>query len=356
MAVQFEVRRGDQHLGAFSVQDIRIMATSGKLQPSDEIRQVGTQLWVSAGATKGLEFSSVSSTGNASPTSVASPAMTDDSETGLMGVAIFANLIALLVNLLRGLLGRGRIIRNASSARTLGHLLLLIVSVLYLLGSLWVAIKVDSMEIMLLGVGVFIAMGVGQYVADKFIAAGTSLLRSTPTSLNNLVLLDVIGLVAVLIGLAALGAGVVTAIQTDSLLPLILGFFALLIYLLCGSMAYCPEALNITHAKSASAGEEAIGLASFFIKTLLLLAPFFYLIGALASIVVTCMGLYALLDDQWPILGYQRITMAGWIMLAASFYPLILYVIFLVYYLFIDVIRAILNIDSNVENIHKSDG
>ena len=357
MSTQFEIRRGDQHLGTFTANDIRAMAASGDLKPSDEIRKAGTERWAPAEATKDLEFPTVPLAESDSPTPVSLPAPTGDIKTGLMGVAIYANLVALLVNLLRDLLGHGKILRSTANAQTLAHGLLVIVSVLFILGSLWLSIKTDSISILLIGVGGFIAMGVGQYAADKFIAAGSRLLQSTPTSINNTVLLDVIGLVAVLVGLVSLGGGAVTSIQTESLPPIAVGFFTLLICLIFGSMAFCPEALNITPAKDTSAGEEAIGLASFFIKALLFLAPFLYLAGAFVSGIMILTGFYALTGgDRAMFDAMSQISTAGGIMISFSFYPLILYIIFLVYYLLIDVIRAILNIDSNVEDMHKSDG
>jgi hypothetical protein len=105
--------------------------------------------------------------------------------------------------------------------------------------------------------------------------------------------------------------------------------------------------------RSTSSGEEAIGLASYAVKVLLQLGPFFYLVACLAGCFYGFMMLYELVSNG--ILGLQKALIYStimWILLAAGgFYPIVFYFLYLIYYLFIDVFRSILQMGTDVRSM-----
>jgi len=195
-----------------------------------------------------------------------------------------------------------------------------------------------------------LAFAIAQFLADRFIDAGTSLLSTGHAHVNSRVLLDITGLLSLLVGLAAIGAGAYLAVVDGgrqiltAMIVLSLGS----ILLPLAVFAFQPHLVGVQTSSTASAGEEAIGLLSFFVRSGLALASFWYLFGGFWAMVGILLAVWTAmafgLQTASVVFGISQLSM-----LAAAVIPLVLYLLYLIQYLGIDILRAFLDIRRNVE-------
>ncbi|MCH2162311.1 MAG: GYF domain-containing protein [Phycisphaerales bacterium] len=338
----FEVQRNGQNIGSFHAADLKAAALDGRLQPTDMVCPEGTGQWREARSIAALQFG-----GGQAAAKIQMPSAGGNG----FQFHFFALMVDKVVELIRLLLSKKLFTTNMVRAEKFGHLGILVVMVFLLVLGVITTIKTDSISVLIMTLGSLVALILAQYSAFRFLKASRNLLESTPSTINGKVLLDVIALVLALISVGFLIIGCFYAIKFSMFSFAVYGFFALVIGLLSACVAFNPDVLNIQQSDTASAGEEAIGLASFFVKCLLVLGPFVYFFGALAS----C---YALFEGIYYTMKYDNIaaataaTFAGTgIMVGAGFYTLVFYIVFLVYYLLIDVLGAILSMGRNVRKM-----
>jgi hypothetical protein len=175
-------------------------------------------------------------------------------------------------------------------------------------------------------------------------------------------------------GLAILLGSAVLAVRNDAYSLILLG---LVLFIGCEHLAFIslrPETLGISVASQAPAHEEAIGLLSFLLKAMLRLSPVAFGAGVVCGTLWLLCACYLLFvppggrDAVAALLGPERLALleAGvdpasvgkmlevwpaqvtasratqWIAGFAAL-PFLAYVLFLLWYLLIDVIRAVLS-------------
>ncbi|PIE02467.1 MAG: hypothetical protein CSA81_07320 [Acidobacteria bacterium] len=190
-----------------------------------------------------------------------------------------------------------------------------------------------------------------QYIGIKFLDAGKALIRKSPTHLSSRSFLDSVGLVILLLIPSSLLGGIVNAVKVKSFLPFVvgLGTCILLIYILSVTMR--PKTVNVTVAGDASAGQEAIAILSFFMKLMLRMVPLIFgVVNILAPFVLLYMAIAMMFSEQSFIYAVQGESVILAIF-GAVLAPLITYLLFLILYLFIDVIQSILAIPVKVEEL-----
>ena len=234
-------------------------------------------------------------------------------------------------------------------AETIGHLGILVVMSLLLVLGIITTIKSDSISVLIGTLVSLVILALAQYVAYRFLKASRGLLESTRSTINGKVLLDVIALILCIAAVGLFALGCFYAIKLSMFSMVIYGVLAMVIGLLAACLAFNPDVLNIHQEETASAGEEAIGLASFFVKCLLVLSPFVYFFGAVAACYTLVEGIYLTMKYDNLLAAAAGTSLGTVVMVGAAFYTLVFYIVFLLYYLVIDVIRAILSIDRNVE-------
>ena len=197
-----------------------------------------------------------------------------------------------------------------------------------------------------LGLAYCVLLIILQYTADKFLDAGDTLIRSSPSKLSSEAFLNCLALITVAAGVGA----VVIGLMTKSL-PLFiqgLGFAAI-----CLSVAYIalnPSLANIEVSKDTAAGEEAIGILSFAVKAVVRIVPFAFGLGAIIGSIALLMATFSVLRGPDAIAGSpMKLVMVG-----ASL-PFASYILFTVYHLIIDVLRAILAIPGKLDKLHSDD-
>jgi hypothetical protein len=221
--------------------------------------------------------------------------------------------------------------------------------VLLLVYGLVAGIRGDDSSQLLLAVAVIPALIVLQYVASRFLETLERLNRVTPGRITSSAVLDCFALLSFFAGAIALLGLTILAVQTKAFGLIVPAVAAFILCQYMASIAINPEALYVTIATTAGAGEEALGILSFFLKLSLKAVPVIFGVGVVwGAIGLGHAALQALLS---PEMGGSRAAALAWqaglIVLASSVLPLVAYGVFLAMHLSIDLLRGVVSL-SNV--------
>jgi hypothetical protein len=233
--------------------------------------------------------------------------------------------------------------RIINSATVTGHFLAL--AVLGLLIQL-VATFVISGSQFLWGLGWLIMLPLLQYTAVQFLGASRSLVLSNTTTLGSQAFLRSYALIALVAALVAFVGGTALAFQFGSVAPFLSGLAATVLWLATAWLALNPDLLGIRVSEQSSAGEEAIGILSFFIKSAVRIVPLFYGVALTVGAIQAVVLLLSMIGASRPeiagsIMGAQGMAFGLVLVIIA---PFLAYIAFVVYFLVIDLMRSILSI------------
>jgi hypothetical protein len=267
--------------------------------------------------------------------------------------AITAGLIDKLLNHLKTGYFLDFLEPNVKWLTKAGLLGLYVAALLGLVSSIVLPLRYDLHFGISLSAGVlwFLLCIVIHYTAWKFLPVLEHIIRSTPTQFSSKAFLDSFALVAGLAGVAALLIGLFFWIKTSSFEVFMTGLFVFIFceYVMC--LCLNPQTLNIRISEHASAGDEFVGLVSFFMKGFLKIVPIAFGSGIILGILSILTLLFSKLKSMGQIL--EAIYGAGTFMTAALL-PVTAYVFFLAYYFVIDLARALLAIPPKLDRL-KSD-
>ena len=232
-----------------------------------------------------------------------------------------------------------------------GHYALIVAAGLGLIYGIVGAFKWNQLSPAITGVVWIPCVAVAQYTAFKFSSTSRGLIRSSGSQLSSKSFLDSLALWSLLLGGIALVGLTYGAIRADELSTFGSGIVAFAACELVVWLCLNPALLNISILPASTAGEEAIGVLTFFMKALLRLVPIAFGIGVIVGDFQILAGIIRLFRDQeYSISGASS---AGWLVLGSAALPLIGYVLFVLNYLFLDVIRAILAVPEKLDVIAK---
>lgn len=250
--------------------------------------------------------------------------------------------------------------RSFAVARTTGHGAVLAGAVLTLLYSIYAAVKQNSFSVFLAGMGMIVAIAVAQFAARRFLHASEIEIANTPSQVSPTGFLDCVGLLSLLLALVTIVGGIITAVEVSSWLPLPPALFLAIGAMYFGAIALHPLLANVSTADE-TAGEEAIGLLSFFAKAALRLVPVFFCLLALGGCLAIMASFFSagrpLADAISSVLGYAPFMRSGAayglapsaVVVFACLLPLVAYFGFLLQYLFLDILRAILATPTKID-------
>ncbi len=242
---------------------------------------------------------------------------------------------------------------NAAWVEKVGHYCVLLSAVLGFLAGLISAIKFDQMTPLGIGIIWMFTLLVLQFIAHKFIVASAKLIKSTESQMSSPSFLDSLSVVNILVGFGCLIGGIFLAIKTSDWTFVISGIMMFWAFEYFASLSMNPKMLNINVVEQATAGQEAIGLISFFMKGMLKLVPVYF--GTWMVI-----GTFHLIDALITLIGknsymfMEPVTTASYAILAALLSPFVIYLVFMFQYLFLDVINSILDIPAKIGSISKN--
>lgn len=273
--------------------------------------------------------------------------MSEDKQSTALPVSatLIADRVGELLQCMPGLLKARHFDDGVDRLTTAGHWALLLLAVLGLVIE-GIAAMAGQGSAILWGVGWLLALPLLQYTAVQFLGVTRDLVRSNRTQLGSEAFLRCYALVALVAAILILVCALVWSIDAGSIQILLFGLAFTALSVATAWLALNPELLSISVNRQSSAGEEALGILSFFVKTGVRLVPIFYgvtlVVGAIQAVIVL-LGMIG--DSQAELLAaVNRAELSAPILLWAVLSPFLAYLAFVFYFLAIDLMRGILSI------------
>jgi hypothetical protein len=276
---------------------------------------------------------------------------------------VLGDVVGTVLERVAGWLSPSFVERSLGLSRDLGQYAILGGAALTLLYAIFAAIKFNSFAMFMTGVGLVVAVAIAQFAAVRFLGASARAIANTPSRLSSPAFLECAGLLVLLGAVATLVAGITTAIRMESFVTLLPTLFITAVLTYAGAIALHAKLVNVETAEG-SAGEEAIGLTSFVLKTGLKLVPLFFALlavgGDLAILASFSERGQALASTIQSVLTYVPFSMefgagmaSSMVVILAALLPMAAYFMFLVGYLSIDFVRSVLCVPGKLDALRK---
>jgi hypothetical protein len=344
----------NQPVGPVPLEQIRALAAAGTISKDPMVRPEGSLDWrlLSSLDAPGAP------TGAAGGASTASPKLPFPPKSTLLGdlVGSALGLVSKFLNpsLLDGTLG---------FAKRFGHYAVLVAAALTLVYGLFIAIKLEAFGLLITGIVLVAVVAVAQFAASRFLDAGGDIIANTPSRVSSRAFFDCTALVLLILAVMVTLGGIVGAINLNSFAPLLPALVGAVIMVGFATLLLHPTSINVSVGEG-SAGEEAIGIITTFLKANLKLVPIvFFLLAVLGGLTLVAgffgdraaqsIGGGVLMTLPIPVgmlpYGFAGSTLA----IVACFVPIVVYFVFLLQYLMLDVIRAILAVPAKLDALRR---
>jgi hypothetical protein len=361
---QWYYYHGGERQGPVTEEQLKQLASEGKVDPTDNVSKPGMTDWVQAGTIPDL-FPPSTQFLPPPPSATSGGSFFGDLLKGIGRLRTTDDLVAALphLRLLKAMLGGLRKVFSEvfldkvdGGARLVGSISYIVAAVLILLAFAVIGIRSDSIQLFFVSVlGVALVAPVAHFFAAMFLGAGDTLLKKSPSALSSGAFPTCFGLCA-FVGtvLATIGAFVLL-LQTKDFVIFVtaLGGAAVLCYL--GGVALSPEAISVKVGQEASAGEEIIGIVMFLMKLPLRLVPFLFGVGCLVAALAGFHLVYVTLAEE-AFMGQMMAMPIAQGLLGVALLPLLVYLAFLLLYLQLDLVRAILVVPGKLDALRREQG
>ena len=198
---------------------------------------------------------------------------------------------------------------------------------------------------------------IGLNFSGKFAHANEELIKANPTTISNKVIFQITGVIYfilvtgyVVVSLLAVPDMVEYFGFGEAVVTLLTSLFTAIVLYAIVAIYFQPERANLNVDKSSSVAEDMIGLVSFGLKVSLvfstLISRAFMALGAF-MLVLSMFGLLGTVISEefaynWN--GNSDILMGLGLLVAGAFLPLVLYLVFLLFYPIFNFWLAILHI------------
>jgi len=386
--VEWYYARGNKQQGPVSSAQLKQLAQRGDLSPEDLVWREGMGEWIAAAKVKGLFEGEVAvpprpreAPPEAAPQG-AGPAAFARSQAAAAPSrhAPPPHLFDLILEFVRGQF-TAHFVESTSRIFTVTGHYGLYAAMLVLFGLyLSLGVKENDLNTVLLGVVWVLVLAILQYASGRFSGALEKLNRTTPGEMESRAFPDCFALLSMIVGLVALLGLAVMAVRTEQFALILPGIVTFILCQYLAIVALNPDTLNLRIASEAKAGEEAIGILSFFVKLGLRVVPVAFGVGvawgtlrllyacwlvfsppeagdaATMAVAVSALmdpGQMAGLGASDPAMLPARAMASSTknLLIAFAALPLLYYVFFLFYHLFIDVIRDILSLPEKLDRL-----
>jgi hypothetical protein len=330
---------------------LKQLADAGGIRPDTRVWRQGMAQWAPAKAIKGLFPGGLP----ASPSPSSSPAPVTASSLPSPPRAAHAwHPLDVVIDTAREKCPPNLAATLSRFAGQAGTLLLYAAAILVPIAGLLISTRTGAFRPFVAG----IALGVGlialQYVGVRLLGACDSAIQASTSVLPSLAIPDcafVLCVIGTLVGAitligVAISAGELNAFFAAIALLAIGGFTAL--------VAIDPAGINVAFDLKCGAGQEAVGVLTFFVKVFLRCAP----IAFAASVAFSTWGVVSFVFDVLRASSEEMAFMVGFrspltatMLLAAAAVPVYAYVLLLFYYLTLDVLSAIVSIPRKLDAI-----
>jgi hypothetical protein len=217
-----------------------------------------------------------------------------------------------------------------------------------------------------------------QYTARRMGAALERINRDTPIRMTSLALPECLAMLIAVAGVVALVGLTFLAARSSAISLVMPGIAAFIVCWYAAMTAINAQNLHVTVTSETAAREEALGLLAFLMKLMVRLAPVLFGVGVGCGIFKTAVAYVLLFVNVHQtrlaaaILGGEVPTIAAGqpeqilaarnaygqaitILVAAAAVPLVVYVLFLVCWLRLEVIRAVAALDKSAGGSGKAE-
>lgn len=215
-----------------------------------------------------------------------------------------------------------------------GHLGLIVAEIACVLLGLTAAFKMDNWRLFPAGIGAALLLMILQYTASRFMDAGDRLLSGSPSRLGSDAFMDCLALLVEVLGIGLFFGYWFMGGWAHF-------FLGLALWALCDAIAFIalhPSLVNIEVGADVSAGEEAIGIMSLAIKTIVRLVPMAFGIGAILGSIALIAATFTMMRNGNPAAALSALRLITTCVLL----PFLSYILFAFYHLLIDLLRSIL--------------
>jgi len=214
--------------------------------------------------------------------------------------------------------------------------------------ALVIAIKVDSLQIFLGGFVWIFSLVICYYIGSKLQHACQSTLQNNPSSIANQEYLDIVTVLNSLGAIVALLVGAYLSVKLSALQPFFIGLAVSLVLLYTVWLTLNPALITTYVQPSSSAGIDAIAILILTNKIYLRANKvFFGLFPAIGSILLLN-SLWQSFGEPYEILMGGMAGLIGFIFVIMGLLaPLMCYLLFIISYMFLDVLRSILNMGAS---------
>jgi hypothetical protein len=279
------------------------------------------------------------------------------------GSTIMGDVVSRLLVVVSRVLNPSLLETSLAASKKLGHYAVLAGAALTIVYAIYGAIKFDSFAVFALGLGFVVALAVAQFAAMRFLDASNRIIANTPSRISSTAFPDCVGLLVLLLAAATILGGIASSIATRSVIPLLPALLLGAVLTSFGAVTLHPRMVNVVTGDG-SAGEEAIGLLSFFSKAGLKLVPLLFLLFSAAGALTILVGFFgeggafaSMANSVLNALPLRSQVPAGLsgsaLVLFACLVPIFTYFVFLLQYLFVDVLRAVLSVPAKLDALRR---
>jgi len=215
-------------------------------------------------------------------------------------------------------------------------------ALIILVSGLIFSIKMSMAMPLLLAILAVFFVFFGDFISEKFHSACKAAIKSNQTSISSSAYLELIVFLNVFTAIGLLLVGIYSAIDESSL-TIFLGCLAAAVLILLSTVPVLnPHIINMSISKNSGAASDLVGIIAISLKTLLYYSKLFsrlVIIGGGVLLVIAVYG--ALAEDISAVMNGGTGLI---ILMVGFFYPVIVYIWFLLIYAIADILLAVLSI------------
>jgi len=216
------------------------------------------------------------------------------------------------------------------------------------------AIRLESFNVFATSLAYAVGFFILQFVAVKFVNAGDKLIENNKTGLASSAFTDSIALLSMIGGAIFFLYYTYIAIKLGILAPFVQGLAVFIFLELVALLSLNPKSITVEIGEETSAGQEAIGILTYFLKILMKMIPILFGLGIIIGTVLMLIHSIGLFKEGFGrSLAWIRAQADMETVASAALAPLAGYIIFVFMFLFIDVIRAMLSIPKKLDKLAK---
>lgn len=208
-------------------------------------------------------------------------------------------------------------------------------------------------------VGALVALALCVYAAAKMLDALSKVINSSECKISSLNIFSVFTAIGLLLTVASFLGGIYLAFEAKAVSLFFYGLAGAAFFALITIYSANPETFGITEDETASAGEDFVAIYTFGLKVMLRLVP-------VALLIVPIVGICQIVPMIFRTYVHQgenaNRLMTGFMIAEMNFamvfvfvglIPLAAYLVYIFYYVVLDLIRAVLQLPNKLDALKK---